>query len=233
MTVSRLIARQLGHPSGIPAIFAAWLWNRRNAPLNDAVFDLLALEPTDRVLEIGFGGGYLLGRISAIVTEGLLAGIDISPVMVAQCENRYRKKIEEGRLELKHAAAEALPYPSGNFTKVCSTNSIFYWQDVSRAISEIERVLVPDGSLVLCFTCKSSLEKRNFASNIQLFEADEIQALLTAKGFQSIRTALSTDQHREFICVTGKKSRQDFNDEEQAHSVPDAFSGPRLLQNAQ
>jgi hypothetical protein len=66
-------------------------------------------------------------------------------------------------------------------------------------------VLKPGGDLVLCFTSKDSLAKRNFARNIRLVEADEIQALLAAEGFQDIRTLRSTDQYRRFMCVTGKK----------------------------
>jgi ubiquinone/menaquinone biosynthesis C-methylase UbiE len=222
MTLSKFLARQLGNPSGIIGKFAAFAWNRRNAALNDAVFDMLALEPSDRVLEIGFGGGYLLGRMSMIVTDGLLAGVDVSPAMVALCENRFRTRIREGKLELKRAAAESLPYPPKSFSKVCSTNSIFYWQDVGRAISEIERVLKPGGILVLCFTSKDSLAKRNFARNIQLVEANEIQALLAAVEFQDIRTLRSADQYRRFICVTGKKSLEEFQDEMQPHLTPKA-----------
>jgi ubiquinone/menaquinone biosynthesis C-methylase UbiE len=211
MTFSKFFARQLGNPSGITGRFAAFTWNRRNAALNDAVFDMLALESTDRVLEIGFGGGYLLGRMSAIVTDGLVAGVDISPAMVSHCKKRYQKGIREGHLELKCAAAETLPYPPRKFNKVCSTNSIFYWQDLGRAFSEIERVLRPDGKVVLCFTCKASLAKRNFAGNIRLVEAEEIQALMSDKGFQQIYTTQSTDRYRDFICITGRKPSQGFN----------------------
>ena len=206
MTFSRLLARQLGNPSRITGKFAAFVWNQRNSALNDVVFDRLTLETTDRVLEIGFGGGYLLGRISEIVTAGLVAGVDISPAMLAQCEKRFRTQIRAGALELKCAPAESLTYPSGYFTKVCSTNSIFYWQDIERAMSEIVRVLRPGGNVVLCFTNKNSLAKKSFAENIRLVEADEIQALMAATDIQQISTNRSSDQYRDFICITGKKS---------------------------
>jgi SAM-dependent methyltransferase len=210
MTLSKFLAKQLGNPSGIMGKFAAFVWNRRNAALNDAVFDMLALEPSDRVLEIGFGGGYLLDRVSTIVTDGLLAGVDVSPAMVALCENRFRNRIREGKLELKRAAAESLPYPPKSFSKVCSTNSIYYWQDVGGAIGEIERVLRPGGELVLGFTCKDSLAKRNFARHIRLVEAEEIQTLMLAEGFQNIQTVCLADPYRRFYCVTGKKSISEF-----------------------
>ena len=165
MTFSRLLASQLGNPSGITGKFAAFVWNRRNAALNDAVIDMLDLEPDDRVLEIGFGGGYLLDRMSTIVKDGLLVGVDVSSAMVTHCKNRFRKRIREGKLELKRAAAESLPYPSGNFNKVCSTNSIFYWQDVGQAMSEIVRVLRP-GAIWCCVLPIKNHWRRKFSQGL-------------------------------------------------------------------
>ena len=74
-------------------------WDRiydRLAPLYDAVDWLTGytthrfrrralpyLPAQGRVLEVGFGGGYLLGLMSTVVTVGFLAGVDRSPAMVA------------------------------------------------------------------------------------------------------------------------------------------------------
>jgi arsenite methyltransferase len=205
MTISKLVADQLGNPSGIFGIFAGPLWNRRNAALNDTVLDLLALQPTDRVLDIGFGGGYLLNRMSSVVTDGFLAGVDVSPAMVAWGEKRFRKAVRAGKLELKCAAAEALPYPANQFTKVCSVNSVFYWQNVEQGIREIKRVLGDGGKVVLCFTCKTSIEKKGFAKKIKLFDAGEIDGIMTEYGFQEIKTTSFSDKYRQYVCITGRK----------------------------
>ena len=175
MILAKLLARQLGNPSWIVGNLAALLWNKRNTALNDAAFDTLALDPDDRVLEVGFGGGYLLGRMSSAVTEGFLAGIDVSSVMVAFCKRRYRSLVRDGKLELRRGQAESLPYPSGRFTKICTVNSIFYWRSVPQALSEFWRVLAKNGTLVICFTLKTSLESRSFAKHLNLYEAGEIQ----------------------------------------------------------
>jgi len=205
MTLGKSMARQLGNPSGIAGYLTALLWNKRNARLNDVVFDSLALSPTDRVLEVGFGGGYLLGRMSTIVTNGLLVGVDVSPAMVAFCERRYRSLTSDGKLELRCAQAESLPYPSGHFTQACTVNSIFYWQNVQQALCELWRVLAEGGTLVMCFTCKASLEKRGFAKHIGLYEADDVQEMMVSCGFQGIRTRHFSDKHRKFVCMTGSK----------------------------
>jgi ubiquinone/menaquinone biosynthesis C-methylase UbiE len=204
MAFARFVAKQLSNPSGIAGNLAGRLWNRRNASLNEVAFDSLALNSTDRVLEVGFGGGYLLGRMSTVVTEGYLVGVDISPAMVATCEKRFRQFIRQGKLELRCAQVESLPFPSEYFTKVCSVNSIFYWQNVQRALSEIERVLTKDGFVVLCFTCKESLENRNFAKHVALFEADDIEWMGMLCGFH-VSTKYFFDRHRKFLCMIARK----------------------------
>ena len=207
MFFDKLLAKQLGNPSGIIGRWvAAPVWNKRNIALNDVALENLALSPDDCVLEIGFGGGYLLGKMSKIVTDGLLAGVDGSQAMVDYCEKRFRALIRDGWLDLKCATAESLPYPDAYFTKVCSVNSIFYWHDVPAAFSQVWRVLADGGALVLCFTCKESLEDKSFArQGLVLYDADEVQQMMESAGFHETRTISSADRHRKFLCVVGRK----------------------------
>jgi tRNA G46 methylase TrmB len=82
MAFARFMARQLARPSGLfGRLFLAPLWNRRNSALNDIAFDQLVVRTDDRVIEIGFGGGYLLDRIAQVATDGFLAGVDASQTM--------------------------------------------------------------------------------------------------------------------------------------------------------
>ncbi len=158
---SGLITRQLSQPSGlIGSLILAPLWNRRNAALNDLAFEQLQLLEDDRVLEVGFGGGYLLRRLGGVLKSGSLAGVDASPTMVKAGEKRFSSLIRTRKLELHCARAEAMPFAEGYFTKACSVNSIFYWQDARLALEELSRVLAGGGLLVLCFTSKESLSER-------------------------------------------------------------------------
>ena len=197
-------ARQLACPTGL---FGAWflapLWNRRNAALSDAAFDALTPAPTDRVLEIGFGGGYLLGRFAAVLTDGALAGADVSAVMVSRARRRFRVQLRMGRLKLRCAPAEALPFDDGSFNKICSVNSVFYWSNPARAFAECRRVLTDGGVLALCLTEPRSLERRDFAQHgLKLFESDEIERLLASAGFHDCRVTRHADRHRDFFCLT-------------------------------
>lgn len=158
--LQQYLADQLSRPTGIIGkFFVGRVWNKRNAKLNEVTLAHLALKEEDRVLDVGFGGGYLLERIIPKVKRGLAAGIDVSPVMVENCRARWREAIEAGSVDIRAGRAEALPYPDGHFTKVSSVNSIFYWSEVQQGISEIYRILQEDGKVVLTYTCKRDLER--------------------------------------------------------------------------
>ena len=62
--MSNLLTKQLGSPSEVlgQLVFAP-LWNRRNVALNDVTLRHLNLQSSDHVLEVGFGRGYLLGKM--------------------------------------------------------------------------------------------------------------------------------------------------------------------------
>ena len=205
--LAKPLARKLGHPSNIAGKgVLAPLWNRRNIALNDVALAKLDLRSDDRVLEVGFGGGYLLSRIAAVVTEGFIAGVDASEAMVAYCRQQLRSSILTGRLNLCCGTAEALPYPTEQFDKACTVNSIFYWNDAPRAISELWRVLKVDGVPAICFTCKESLQSKDFVQHgLALYDADAVREMMASAGFHDITADRFSDQHRDFWCVTAKK----------------------------
>lgn len=186
--------------------FAGVIWNWRNAALNESVLAQLELQPTDRVLDIGFGGGYLLSRMAGVVTGGSLAGIDISPGIVSAGKRRYSRAVEAGRLDLRCAAVEALPFAAGSFTKACSVNSIFYWQDAPKGINEIYRVLQGGGKAVICFTCRESIEKKGFSRHIHLYDHEAVAQLMAAGGFSALRAVTAADRFRQYMSVIGTKA---------------------------
>lgn len=205
---SRFLARQLSHPSMvIGQLVLAPLWNHRNQALNDAALRLLALEPDDNVLEVGFGGGYLLGEALARVTQGLVTGIDVSAAMTDYCRGRYRRQSLAGRLELQCASVSAIPYGDGRFNKVYSVNSLFYWPDVRQGLLECWRVTGDGGKLVLVFTSSASLKGKSFAQHgLTLHDGADIGKILEDTGFEVTLIEQAADAHRSYWCVVGSKA---------------------------
>ena len=127
MGVPTFFADQLRNPFGHlrPRCHVAVLRSLRRA-INQQTMRSLALEPTHRVLRVGFGSGDLIAHMAPVVSEGSVAGVDVSPDMVTVGAKRLASLVGAGRVELRCATAEALPYDDGHFTKACTVNTVYF-----------------------------------------------------------------------------------------------------------
>jgi ubiquinone/menaquinone biosynthesis C-methylase UbiE len=114
----------------------------------DRTADLaLTCVPTPRrILDVGCGTGYLLGRLAARAPRAeALAGIDAAPAMIGVATGAAA----DSRLRLVVGAAERLPWPAGTFDLVVSTTSFDHWVDQRAGLVQCARVLAPGGCLIL------------------------------------------------------------------------------------
>ncbi len=207
MPLFKSIANQLRKPSGfIGRLVVARLLNRGNAPLNLLTLKCLDLQSDDRVLEVGFGGGYLLGRIAETVATGFIAGVDFSPEMVQLCAGRFAVLIAQKRMELYCANAENLPLGADQFSRACTVNTIYFWPEPVAPLKEIHRVLRAGGRLVLCFNPPQTLRKVPYTKyGFKFYEASEVAEFLAAAGFREIRMVGGTSSLGEFQCAIATK----------------------------
>jgi len=147
----------------------------------------LGVEPDDHILEIGFGPGTAIEMIAKRATNGFVAGVDHSNVMVRQAAERNRRSIETGCVELRQGTVSSLPYEDDRFTKVCAVNSFHIWPDQELALREIWRVLKEGGLLVLCLRMKHPTRTVLVSPGFTEQEIEEVQRLLARVGFRNIR----------------------------------------------
>ncbi len=97
-----------------------------------------------RVLEVSFGTGWLLTQYA---TEFETQGVDLNERMVAIA----RRNLERAGVgaELRQANVEALPYPDERFDTVVNTMAFSGYPNGRRAMSELHRVLRPQGRIVM------------------------------------------------------------------------------------
>src|ERR1041384_7536974 len=117
----RFIARQLSHPRGLLGRVMGQLMNRHNARLNAFARAQLEIGPSDRILEIGFGGGVNLP--SLIERACFVAGVDPSRDVVRRAGARFRASVIAGRAVFRTGSAEAIPFERSSFRKVCTANT--------------------------------------------------------------------------------------------------------------
>jgi ubiquinone/menaquinone biosynthesis C-methylase UbiE len=203
MSFRSYVAGQLRQPSGfVGKLIVGRALNRLNRNANELALESLRLQAGDRVLEIGFGGGDMLERVAAIVTNGMICGVDISPEMVEVCRKRLSKTVPDDRLDLRRGSADKLPYPDNHFTKACAINTIYFWPDTTQGLSELKRVLRPGGTVCIEFTDAKSM--RDMARHgFSLFEPKEVEWALELAGFTHIESRSRTDWRGEFHCSSG------------------------------
>ncbi len=97
-----------------------------------------------RVLEVSFGTGYLLTQYAGRVEAH---GIDLNAQIVAVARRNLRRVGLSA--DLSQGDVEALPYPDASFDTVVCTAAFSGYPDAHQALSEMLRVLRPDGRLVL------------------------------------------------------------------------------------
>lgn len=153
MTLTETILyRMFGRPTGLLGRLGGRVMAGGKTDTIEWVLELLSVQPTDSVLEIGFGPGDGVRLASTAAPEGFVAGVDYSRPMVEMACDRNAAAIETGRVELRYGSAADLPYEDDTFEKAFSINSMQAWPDACGSLREIRRVLKPDGTVALAFT---------------------------------------------------------------------------------
>lgn len=181
------IARQSSNPSGTLGRVIAWIMARETAELNEQAVRLLCMRPSDSVLEVGFGHGRTVERIAAALTEGCVAGIDVSEAMTRMAIHRNRRAVSEGRVDLRTGDGASLPFDDGRFDRALSVHTLYFWRDPLACLCEIRRVLRPGAHFVLGFNRRGTPRSDSFPAEVYtLYDDDQIRGVLTEAGFESV-----------------------------------------------
>lgn len=180
MSIPRnLLMRAFGRPQGLLGRLGGIIMARANADFGAWVVDRLEIGSRDSVLEVGFGPGAVIQRLSVLASAGYVAGVDPSREMIEQARARNAAAIQNGRVELRQDSVESLPFDDDSFDKALAINSVQVWPDAVAGLCEIRRVVRPGGRIALGFTPYSGQPKGTLTE------------ILTAAGFTNARQAES------------------------------------------
>ena len=102
-----------------------------------------------KILDIGCGGGKAVNIFSILFMNSKVYGIDHSADMVALSGKVNKKGIEEGNVEITQGDIISLPYSDRYFDMITAFDTINFWNDFNKAISEIIRVLKKGGAFII------------------------------------------------------------------------------------
>lgn len=137
------------------------------------------------VVEIGLGTG---GLLPALTAKGCrVIGVDHSPAMLEEARRRLDEKHMEG-VELRLGDMTHLPLSDGAVEAALLNMVVHHAADPPAVLSEIRRVLVPGGTLVLADLARHEREwaRERLADQWLGFDEAELAGWLTAAGFSEI-----------------------------------------------
>jgi len=181
----------------VPAVFGVW------API---LVELAQPRPSERVLDVACGTG-VVARIAAtrVGPSGTVVGIDLNPGMLSVARSVVSPDSRSGgQLQWQEASADKLPFADGSFNVVYCQLGLQFFADRPAALREMRRVLGTEGRLALMvwrgiqespgFAVLADALQRHVgqaAASIMrapfgLSNADELEALVRAAGFQNV-----------------------------------------------
>lgn len=162
---------------------------RGHRPVGEQAIARMRVPDDARVLDLGCGSGWATRILAEHATRGLVVGLDISDEMVRVARESSK---EFDNVEFRVGSAERLPFDDGYFTHAFSMESLYYYEDVWRAISEVRRTLASGG----LFVAVVDLYKENEPSHqwidqlkvpVHLLSTQDYRALFEKAGFHDVR----------------------------------------------
>ncbi len=192
MMINRFISSKFRHPTGLFGRLVGNAMARNNEPAVNWTISLLNIQPSDRVLEIGFGPGVGIEYAAQKAVQGFVAGIDASATMVQVAQKRNAVAIQAGHVDLKHGEMSSLPFANESFDKAATIHCIYFWDNAIACLKEIHRILKPSGLLAVTFLPKDTWIKQQKPpvpppDLFTLYNSDEIAQLLISAGFRNVQ----------------------------------------------
>jgi SAM-dependent methyltransferase len=148
---SAYVDQQHRYPTGLTGWLIGERMRRQHAPETEWSVDLLHLQPTDRVLEIGFGAGRGLALTLQHTNQGRVTGIDVSATMIRAAMRRNRAALAHGQLALLRGDIAHLPFSKRQFDKIFSIHTFYFWPDPHAICQHLINLLARGGTLVSTF----------------------------------------------------------------------------------
>jgi SAM-dependent methyltransferase len=181
------------------------LMDRMLHPLTQPAFDLLALQPGERVLDIGCGAGATTLQAANYVGDGAAVGADISQPLLALAQQRARAS--GANASFVEADVATSPIPGAPFDAAFSRFGVMFFDDPVQGFGKIRAALRPGGRIV--FICWRSFAENGWSyaplaalthmlkeplqpaepgapGPFQLQDPDKITSVLNASGWRDV-----------------------------------------------
>ena len=151
-----------------------------------------------RILEIGTGNGVVAIQVASACRQATVVGVDPSEPLIAMARVATAEGALSQRLSFECCSAEELPFEDNSFDLVLCMGALRYVTDVTRAFSEIERVLTSRGH----FTISEAARSWRTMLRPALRPSPSQRELQRARADSGIRDCRFTVRRGIFVVIT-------------------------------
>jgi cyclopropane fatty-acyl-phospholipid synthase-like methyltransferase len=129
--------------------------------------ETLAVEPGDRLLEIGGGPGVAASLVCDRLDRGSMLLIDRSTTAIERARRRNPEHLASGRLALETVDVVDFDPGAARFDKVFAVNvNVFWTTPATEELARIRRALERDGRLFLFYETPSAARARQAVGGV-------------------------------------------------------------------
>ena len=196
-------------PTGFGGKVMVNMMNLFHAPLADWGMEFLRLSSNAKVLDCGCGGGANIRKLLKKCPQGVVKGVDYSPVSVEKARRHNAAAIGSGRCVIWQGSVERIIFASDWFDAVTAFETVYFWPNLPQCFREVYRVLKPGGTFLICNESSGDTDKdekwTEIIGGMTIYSGDELKTFLENAGFRNVQI------HKNkmgWLCVTGQKREE-------------------------
>ena len=193
------LATQLRKPEGSNGKEVGKQMNKGNKFICLNSYKVLNPQKNSLVLEIGMGNGLFIKDLLNNANNIEYIGLDFSQTMIDEAIALNQNLIDEQKVSFINGSVDSLPFKDNSIDYITTTNTVYFWPDLTVNAKEIYRVLKPNGKILIGYRSKEMMDKIELANfGFNKYTKNEIEALLRDSGFRKIETAIISEPNLDF-----------------------------------
>ena len=192
-------------PVGLGGKLMVAMMNLGHTPVATWGLEFLHLSPDAKVLDCGCGGGANMKRLLKKCPQGIVKGIDYSPVSVQKARSLNQSAIQEGRCVVWQGSVEQIIFAKDWFDAVTAFETVYFWPELPQCFREIHRMLKPGGMFLICNESSGDTDKdekwTKIIDGMTIYKDVELKAYLEQAGFHEVQI----HKKKGWLCITARK----------------------------
>jgi len=189
------IASQLKHPTGEKGIEMGNMMNETNINMTRHSIQNLQIEAGNKILELGHGNA---GHVEFIFEQAeniKYYGLEMSELMFQEARQINRNYVSQKQAFFSIYDGNTIPFEDNSFNKVFTVNTIYFWQEPQKLLSEIYRILQSKGILCITFAEESFMKQLPFTQfEFELYSTEKAEKLIGKSSFKIINKGTLTEK---------------------------------------